>query len=97
MYIDCILHILLGIRQRLDHLTYLGVDAVVLGAFYDSPFEHLGRDVRDFNAVGSKYGSVEDFELLVTELHRLGNSTHSQPIWAVCAACGHSVCFFHVI
>ena len=58
----------------MDHLTYLGVDAVLLSAFYDSPFEHLGRDVRDFSTVGSKYGSIEDFELLVTELHRLGNS-----------------------
>ena len=65
--------ILLGIRQRLDHLTYLGVDAVLLSAFYDSPFEHLGRDVRDFTTIGSKYGNIKDFVLLVTELHRLGN------------------------
>jgi len=63
---------LTGIRQRLDHLTYLGVDAVLLSAFYDSPFEHLGCDVRDFSAVGSKYGSIEDFEHLITELHQLG-------------------------
>ena len=66
--------ILVGIRQRLDHLTYLGVDAVVLSAFYDSPFEHLGRDVRDFSTIGSKYGSFEDFQLLAAELHRIGNS-----------------------
>jgi len=72
---DCILHVLLGIRQRLDHLTFLGVDAVLLSAFYDSPFEHLGRDVRDFSAIGTKYGSIEDFELLVVELHRIGNGS----------------------
>ena len=75
MCTDCILHVLLGIRQRLDHLTFLGVDAVLLSAFYDSPFEHLGRDVRDFSAIGTKYGSIEDFELLVVELHRIGNGS----------------------
>ena len=78
MYVWCIVHELysahaVGIRQRLDHLKYLGVDAVLLSSFYDSPFEHLGRDVRDFVAVGTKYGSIEDFELLVADLHRLGN------------------------
>jgi len=50
------------------------VDAVLLSAFFDSPFEHLGRDIRDFTAIGSKYGSIENFELLVSELHQLGNS-----------------------
>jgi len=79
MSISCMLHILLGIRQRLDYLTYLGVDAVLLSAFYDSPFEHLGRDVRDFSAIGTKYGSIEDFELLIKDLHRLGNSTCALP------------------
>jgi len=69
-------HIPLGIRQRLDHLAYLGVDAVLLSGFYDSPFDHLGRDVRDFTVVGSKYGSMADFKLLVTELHRQGNNSH---------------------
>jgi len=77
---SCILYFPLGIRQRLDHLKYLGVDAVLLSAFYDSPFEHLGRDVRDFVAVDAKYGSIEDFEHLVTDLHRLGNFVHLQLI-----------------
>ena len=88
---NCILHILSGIRQRLDHLKYLGVDAVLLSSFYDSPFEHLGRDVRDFIAVGTKYGSMEDFELLVADLHRLGNVFCSQLI------CKVVICFYLVL
>jgi len=77
----------------LDHLTYLGVDAVLLSAFYDSPFEHLGRDVRDFTAIGSKYGSIEDFEHLITELHRLGN--HIIPcIYKNFRICECIVCLF---
>lgn len=66
----------------MDHLSYLGVDAVLLSAFYDSPFEQLGRDIRDFSAVGAKCGSINDFELLVTELHRLGNVL--QKLWLSC-------------
>ena len=96
------MHILVGIRQRLDYLSYLGIDAVLLSAFYDSPFEHLGRDIRDFMAVGTKYGSIEDFELLVTELHRRGKTAQSQ---RVCCMCGtaevrlpsHSVCAVCVV
>ena len=75
-----------GVCQRLDHLSYLGVDAILLSSFYDSPFEHLGRDIRDFTTISSKYGSIEDFDLLVTELRRLGNRL-----------CCSSVCLIHVL
>ena len=82
----CILHIVVGIRQRLDYLTYLGIDAVLLSAFYDSPFEHLGRGVRDFTAIGANYGNIEDFELLVTELHHRGNTAPPRR-HSLCALC----------
>lgn len=62
----------LGIRQRLDHLTYLGVDAVLLSSFFESPFENFGQDVADFKAVHFKYGTLADFEKLVQELHDRG-------------------------
>src|ERR1044072_867106 len=34
-----------GIEQRLDHLTYLGVDALWLSPIYPSPLAHFGYDV----------------------------------------------------
>lgn len=61
-----------GIRQRLDHITYLGVDAVLLSCFFESPFGDFGQDVTDFKAVYSKYGSLADFDKLVQELHDRG-------------------------
>jgi len=39
--------------------------------------------MRDFSAVGAKYGSIEDFELLVADLHRLGKSIHFQLVFVV--------------
>lgn len=62
-----------GIRQRLDHISYLGVDAVMLSCFYDSPFEDFGRDVTDFKAIYYKYGTLTDFDKLVQELHDRGS------------------------
>ena len=37
-----------GIRRRLDHLAWLGVDAVWISPFFRSPMKDYGYDVSDF-------------------------------------------------
>ncbi len=63
---------LAGITARLDYLSWLGVDAVWLTPFYPSPGHDHGYDVSDYCAVSSLHGTLDDFDLLVSEAHRRG-------------------------
>ena len=58
-----------GIVERLDHLVWLGVDAVWLSPIFESPWEDGGYDVSDYTAVASIFGSVADAERLIAEAH----------------------------
>jgi len=50
-----------GIRRHLDHLVWLGVDAVWLSPFYPSPMADFGYDVADYCDVDPLFGSLADF------------------------------------
>ena len=41
----------LEVRSRLDHLTWLGVDALWLSPIYPSPLADFGYDVCDYTGV----------------------------------------------
>jgi alpha-glucosidase len=58
-----------GIRQRLEHLVWLGVDAFWLSPIYPSPMADFGYDVSDYTAVDPQLGSLEDFDELVAAAH----------------------------
>lgn len=61
-----------GIRRRLPHLSWLGVDAVWITPFYPSPgFDH-GYDVSDYMEVDPRHGTLDDFDDLVADAHELG-------------------------
>jgi alpha-glucosidase len=61
-----------GIARRLDHLSYLGVDALWLSPIYPSPLADFGYDVSDYSAVDPVFGSLEDFDALVRAAHERG-------------------------
>ncbi|MDO5063524.1 MAG: glycoside hydrolase family 13 protein [Actinomyces bowdenii] len=61
-----------GIRRHVDHLAALGVDAVWLSPFYPSPQVDAGYDVSDYCGVAPEYGTLEDFDALVGDLHAAG-------------------------
>jgi alpha-glucosidase len=60
-----------GLIRRLGHLGWLGADAMWLNPVYRSPMADLGYDISDFTAVDPTFGSMEDFDRLVAEMHRL--------------------------
>ncbi|MCW5890560.1 MAG: DUF3459 domain-containing protein [bacterium] len=63
---------LAGIRARLDHLVWLGVDAVWLSPVFRSPMADFGYDVADYCDVDPLFGSLAELEVLVAEAHGRG-------------------------
>ena len=61
-----------GITRRLDHIAELGCDAVWLSPFFTSPMKDMGYDVSDYVNVDPVFGTLADFDALVTRAHELG-------------------------
>jgi alpha-glucosidase len=61
-----------GVVARLDHLAWLGVDALWLSPIYPSPGVDLGYDITDHTAVASELGTLEDLDRLVAAAHARG-------------------------
>ena len=61
-----------GIRRHLDHLTWLGVDAIWLSPFYRSPMDDYGYDVADYCDVDPLFGDLAAFDALVADAHERG-------------------------
>lgn len=58
-----------GIVSKLDYLKELGIDAIWLSPIYDSPNDDNGYDIRDYYKVMKEFGTMEDFEHLLGEIH----------------------------
>ena len=56
-----------GITSRLDYLKNLGVDAIWITPFYPSPQVDYGYDIADYKAIDPDYGTMADFDRLVSE------------------------------
>ncbi len=63
---------LAGIAEHLDHLVDLGVDAVWLSPFYESPMHDFGYDISDHCAVDPIFGDLDDFDRVLDGLHERG-------------------------
>ena len=68
-----------GIEQRLEHLSYLGVDALWLSPIYPSPLADVGYDISDYTGVGPEYGSLEDFTTFLHAAHARGIRERARP------------------
>ena len=58
-----------GIRQRLDYLVWLGVDAIWISPIFPSPMQDFGYDVVDYCGIDPIFGSLESFDRLVDAAH----------------------------
>ena len=61
-----------GITSRLYALKDLGVDAVWLSPFQRSPQKDAGYDVSDYCDVDPLFGTLDDFDALLSKAHELG-------------------------
>jgi alpha-glucosidase len=79
-----------GITSRLDYLKELGIDAIWITPFYPSPQIDYGYDIADYVSIDPEYGTMTDFERLVSEakkrnirviLDYVMNHTSDQHAW----------------
>ena len=61
-----------GIISKLDYLKDLGVDVLWLSPIYDSPNDDMGYDIRDYRKIMTEFGTMEDFDLMLHEIHKRG-------------------------
>jgi len=61
-----------GITSKLDHLEWLGIDALWLSPTFPSPDHDWGYDVADFCGVHPDFGTMRDLEELILEAGRRG-------------------------
>ena len=61
-----------GITSRLDYLKDLGVDVIWLSPVYQSPNDDNGYDISDYQAIMQEFGTMEDFDRMLSEMHKRG-------------------------
>ena len=86
-----------GIIERLDYLSWLGVDAVWLSPTMPSPDDDWGYDVSDYTGVHPELGTLADLDELIEQAGQRGmrvlldlvpNHTSSAHPWFADAASG---------
>ncbi len=79
-----------GLRSRLAYLRGLGIDAIWVNPWYQSPLNDGGYDVADYRSIHPDFGTLEDARLLIEEATELGmglivdlvpNHTSSEHAW----------------
>lgn len=63
---------LCGIISKLDYLKVLGIDVIWISPFYKSPNADNGYDISDYQDISEQFGTMEDFDALLTEVHARG-------------------------
>ena len=61
-----------GIILKLDYLKALGIDVIWVSPFYKSPNDDCGYDISDYKDIIEEFGTMEDFDRLLEEVHKRG-------------------------
>lgn len=61
-----------GIISKLDYLKELGIDVIWLSPVYESPNDDNGYDISHYQKIMNEFGTMEDWEHMLEEIHRLG-------------------------
>ena len=63
---------IIGIISKLDYLKELGIDVIWVCPMYKSPNDDNGSDISDYPDIMDDFGNMEDFDLLLDEVHKRG-------------------------
>src|ERR1051325_441050 len=71
-----------GVDAKLDYISSLGVDAIWLCPFYPSPNKDFGYDISDYTEVDASFGTMQDFDRLITRAHGLDLHVLIDQVWS---------------
>jgi alpha-glucosidase len=83
---------IVGVMARLPYLQALGIDAIWLSPIFPSPMADFGYDISDYAGVDPLFGTMADFDALVSAAHAAGlkvildlvpNHTSDQHPWFI--------------
>lgn len=86
-----------GIKAHLDHMAWLGIDAMWLSPIFTSPMADFGYDVADYCDIDPIFGDLHAFDALVAAAHDydirltldwVPNHSSSQHPWFIESASG---------
>lgn len=63
---------LAGLTEGLSEIAALGCEAIWLNPCYPSPQRDHGYDIADYLSVDPDYGTLDEFDTMLAEAHRLG-------------------------
>lgn len=61
-----------GIIHKLDHVKQLGFETIWISPFFSSPQADFGYDVSDYTDIAPEYGTLDDAQQLIEEVHKRG-------------------------
>ncbi|MGV2102840.1 glycoside hydrolase family 13 protein [Rhizobium sp. 21-4511-3d] len=61
-----------GIISKLEYLKTLGIEIIWLSPIYTSPMDDNGYDISNYTDIAPEYGTLADFDRLVSEARRRG-------------------------
>lgn len=69
-YYYYLFYFIIGIAEKLDYISDLGVTAIWLTPFAESPLRSDGYDVSDYLKIQNVFGSQDHFKYLLKEAHK---------------------------
>lgn len=64
-----------GIIKKLDYIKNLGITVIWVSPIYKSPNKDNGYDISDYQDIMDEFGTMEDFDELLKEIHQRRNET----------------------
>ena len=61
-----------GIIKKLDYIKNLGITVIWVSPIYKSPNKDNGYDISDYHDIMDEFGTMEDFDELLKEIHQRG-------------------------
>ena len=61
-----------GIIKKLDYIKNLGITVIWVSPIYKSPNKDNGYDISDYQDIMDEFGTMEDFDELLKEIHQRG-------------------------